>query len=89
VAEEWNNVYMITRIVIGGLFPLKTYSILFIVVALMHTITLVNITIFSGEWNGIVLFLSTTLFVIAVFYYSAEFRANRNRNRSSNSNSYK
>ena len=58
---------------------MKTYIILFFIVALMHTITLVNITLFSGEWNGIVLSLSTILFLIAIFYFSTEFRANRNQ----------
>lgn len=62
---------------------MKTYSILFILVAIMHTATLVNVTIFSGEWNGIVLLLSNILFLIAVFYFAIEFRANRNRNSKS------
>jgi len=54
----------------------KTYSILFVIVVLMHTITLMNITLFKGEWNGIVLLLSTILFLIAVVYFSVERRAN-------------
>ncbi|MEI5908416.1 hypothetical protein WAK64_15305 [Bacillus spongiae] len=58
---------------------MKTYTILFIIVALMHTITLVNISILNGEWNGIVIALSTILFVIAVFLFSTEFRANKHR----------
>ncbi|GAE33673.1 hypothetical protein [Halalkalibacter akibai] len=61
---------------------MKSYIILFIVVVFMHTITLVNVTIFNGEWNGIVLFLSNTLFIIAVFYFGIEFRANRKKSRS-------
>ncbi|MGM0901640.1 MAG: hypothetical protein ACQEXB_11175 [Bacillota bacterium] len=60
---------------------MKTYSILFMVVALMHTITLVNVTIFKGEWNGVVLFLSNMLFIIAVVYFGIEHRANRKINR--------
>ncbi|MFE8699735.1 hypothetical protein ACFYKX_03755 [Cytobacillus sp. FJAT-54145] len=58
---------------------MKTYVVLFVIVAFMHTITLVNITIFSGEWNGIVLTISSILFLIAVFYFSTENRASRNR----------
>jgi len=58
---------------------LKTYSILFIVVALMHTTNLVNIIIFNSEWDGIVIALSTILFIIAIFYFSAEYRANRKK----------
>jgi len=53
---------------------LKTYSILFIVVVLMHTITLVNVTIFKGEWNGFVLLFSNVLFLIAIFYFGIEYR---------------
>jgi len=60
---------------------LKTYSILFIVVALMHTITLLNVTLFKGEWNGIVLFLSSILFLIAVVYFGIERRANKRATR--------
>ncbi len=56
---------------------MRTYSILFIVVFLMHTITLVNVTIFNGEWNGFVLLFSNILFLIAVFYFGVEYRANR------------
>ncbi|MBN8209018.1 hypothetical protein JI666_09700 [Bacillus sp. NTK071] len=56
---------------------MKTYTILFILLFVMHTTTLVNVTIFNGEWNGIVLFLSTTLFMIAAFYFAIERRANK------------
>lgn len=58
---------------------MRTYLILFIIIAIMHSITLINIAIFNGEWNGIVMFLSTTLFIIAVFYFSTEYRANKYR----------
>ncbi|MET3194027.1 putative membrane channel-forming protein YqfA (hemolysin III family) [Bacillus sp. OAE603] len=58
---------------------MKTHSILFVVIFLIHTINLVNVTLFDGEWNGIVLMLSNILFLIGVIYYGIEFRANRNR----------
>lgn len=45
----------------------------------MHTINLINVTLFDGEWNGIVLMLSNFLFLIGVIYYGIEFRANRSR----------
>lgn len=48
---------------------MKTFSILFIIVALIHSITLLN-----DEWNGIVLFPSTILFLIAVVYFITERR---------------
>ncbi|ARK32472.1 hypothetical protein [Halalkalibacter krulwichiae] len=56
---------------------MKTYSILFMIVALMHTMILVNVTIFKGEWNGIVLFVSTILFLFAAVYFGIERRANK------------
>ncbi|CAH0345067.1 hypothetical protein BCI9360_01344 [Bacillus sp. CECT 9360] len=58
---------------------MKTFTILFVVIALMHTITLINVTLFDGNWNGIVLMLSNILFLIGVVYYGIEFRANRSR----------
>ncbi|TDL32755.1 hypothetical protein E2R51_08765 [Jeotgalibacillus sp. S-D1] len=58
---------------------MKTYIVLFIVVALMHTITLVNVTLFNGEWNGIVLLLSTILFSLSIFYFGIEYRASKSR----------
>ncbi|RLL39985.1 hypothetical protein D8M04_19565 [Oceanobacillus piezotolerans] len=60
---------------------MRTYSILFIVIALMHTMTLVNVTIIKGEWNGIVLFISNILFLIAAVYFGTEYRANKKRKR--------
>ncbi|WP_053360870.1 hypothetical protein [Bacillus sp. FJAT-27251] len=58
---------------------MKTSTILFIIIILMHTINLINVTLFEGEWNGIVLMLSNILFLIAVVYFGAEFRAGRSR----------
>ncbi|MFC0470694.1 hypothetical protein ACFFHM_09355 [Halalkalibacter kiskunsagensis] len=59
---------------------MKTYSILFIVIAIIHTTILINITIFNGEWNGLVLFISNILFLIAAVYYGIERRANKKSN---------
>ncbi len=56
---------------------LKTYVILFIVVFLMHGMTLVNVTFFDGNWNGIVLMLSNLLFLVACVFFGTEFRARR------------
>lgn len=56
----------------GGVSYLKTYTILFVVIVLMHTINLINITLFDGEWNGIVLMLSNILFLIGLVYYGSE-----------------
>ncbi|WP_413381896.1 hypothetical protein [Alkalihalobacillus sp. 1P02AB] len=62
---------------------MRTYTILFIIIAIMHTANLVNVTLFKGEWNGIVLMLSNILFIIAIFYFSIEFRVNRKVKKSS------
>ena len=59
---------------------MKTYSILFILIAIMHSITLVNVTLFEGEWNGLALFLSNVMFIIACVYFGIELRANKKRN---------
>ncbi|MFG6147553.1 hypothetical protein [Halobacillus sp. B23F22_1] len=56
---------------------MKSSVVLFIVLVLMHTMTLVHITIFNGEWGGIVLMLSNLLFLIAVFYFGTEYRARK------------
>ncbi|MFN7249886.1 MAG: hypothetical protein ACK4M9_03755 [Anaerobacillus sp.] len=60
---------------------MKTYTILFIVIVLMHLITLVNATVFKGEWSGIVLHLSNILFIIACVYFGIERRANKRATR--------
>ena len=59
---------------------MKTYSILFILVVLMHIVTLVNIVLFDGEWNGIAVFLSNVLFLIACVYFGIERRAHQKQN---------
>ncbi|MBM4761857.1 hypothetical protein [Bacillus sp. B15-48] len=56
---------------------MKITASLIMVIIIMHTITLVNVTIFDGEWNGIVLALSSILFLVAI----AIFGVDRQRNR--------
>ena len=60
---------------------MKTYFILFIFIAIMHSITLVNVTLFEGKWSGIVLFISNVLFILACFYFGIEHRAQKKRNQ--------
>lgn len=38
---------------------------LLITILIMHLITIVNITIFNGNWNGIVMAVNTFLLVLA------------------------
>lgn len=64
-----------------GVYSLKTYTILFIIIVLMHLITLVNANVSKGEWNGIVLFLSSILLIIAGVYFGIERRANKRATR--------
>lgn len=59
---------------------MKTYRVLFGIILILHTMTLVNVTLLNGGWNGIVMWLSTMLFVIAVLFFSTEFRAERRQN---------
>jgi hypothetical protein len=35
----------------------------------MHFITLSNITLFDGRWNGIAMWLNTVLFISAIAFY--------------------
>ena len=58
---------------------MKTSTILFIIIAVMHTITILNTTILEGEWNGIALLSSNILFIIGVIFYGAESRAARKK----------
>ncbi|MBN8234080.1 hypothetical protein JF544_02430 [Halobacillus kuroshimensis] len=59
---------------------MKTYGVLFALLLITHTMTLVNITIFDGQWNGIVLFLSSILFLIGAVFFGTEFKARRKMN---------
>ena len=42
---------------------------LYIIIVLMQLITLTNITLFNGEWNGIAMALSTGLFIAGTAFY--------------------
>lgn len=64
------------KIWIGVCF-LKTYSILFILIAIMHLITLVNVILFEGACNGLVVSLSNVLFIIACVYVGIERRGHK------------
>ena len=44
---------------------MKHNLILYIAVCLLFFITLTNITLFDGEWNGIAMWLSTGVFIFA------------------------
>ncbi len=52
-----------------GVSNLTTSTGLLILIILMHFITLTNITIFNGDWNGIALWVSTGLFIAAIAFY--------------------
>ncbi|KMY45867.1 hypothetical protein AC622_18025 [Bacillus sp. FJAT-27916] len=52
---------------------------LFILIVIMHLITLVNIVLFEGEWNGVAILLSNILFLIACVYFGIERRANKTK----------
>lgn len=48
---------------------MRTDKVLLILIVLMHVITLANITLLDGEWNGIAMWSSTILFVAAILVY--------------------
>ena len=58
---------------------MKTYLILFIIIAIMHLITLVNVTLFEGRWDGIVLLISNILFIIACYHLGIEHHKHKKR----------
>ncbi|MGD6819191.1 hypothetical protein [Metabacillus sp. 84] len=58
---------------------MKTITVLTAVIIIMHTMTLINVTIFDGQLNGFVIMFSNVLFFIGVAAYSREFIANRKR----------
>lgn len=59
---------------------MKTYGVLFALLLITHTMTLVNITMFDGQWNGMVLFFSSILFLIGAVFFGTEFKARRKMN---------
>ena len=48
---------------------MKSITGLYIAFVLLQVITLVNITIFDGKWNGIGLALSTICFLAGSFFF--------------------
>jgi hypothetical protein len=48
---------------------MKTSTGLLILIAIMHFITLSNIPLFDGRWNGIAMWLNTGLFIAAIAFY--------------------
>ncbi|WP_391118998.1 hypothetical protein [Psychrobacillus sp. L3] len=48
---------------------MKPITGLYIIILLMQFITLTNITLFNGEWNGIAMWLSTGLFIAGTAFY--------------------
>lgn len=48
---------------------MKGITGLYITLVLLQVITLVNVTLFDGKWNGIALALSTTCFVVGSLFF--------------------
>ncbi|TVP85809.1 MAG: hypothetical protein EA344_04315 [Alkalicoccus sp.] len=53
---------------------MSTNYSLFVIIVVMHFVTLVNITIFGSEWDGFALAASTLLFLAGVIFFSIERR---------------
>ena len=45
---------------------MKIVNLLFLLIGFMQLSTLVNVTLFNGEWSGIVLWVHTLLFLMAL-----------------------
>lgn len=48
---------------------MKSITGLYITLVLMQAVTLVNITLFDGKWNGFALALSTLFFLAGSYFY--------------------
>lgn len=48
---------------------MKATTGLYIIIMLMHLITLTNMTLLNGEWNGIAMWLTTGLFIAGTAFY--------------------
>ena len=48
---------------------MKAITGLYIIIIFMHLITLTNITLLNGEWNGIAMWLTTGLFIAGTAFY--------------------
>ncbi|MGM0878686.1 MAG: hypothetical protein ACQEWV_29380 [Bacillota bacterium] len=53
---------------------IRTFLLL---IFIMQLSTLINVTVFDGEWNGIILALHTILFILAIGI-NAEFKNRKN-----------
>ncbi|WP_217988192.1 hypothetical protein [Terribacillus saccharophilus] len=58
---------------------MRTLTILIVIIAVMHISNLINVTLLDGEWSGIIIWLSTILFLFSMVVYSRE--VNRNRKK--------
>lgn len=56
---------------------MKAITGLYIIIILMQFITLTNITLLNGEWNGIAMWLSTGLFIAGTAFFLMNRKANR------------
>ncbi|WLR51930.1 hypothetical protein LC040_03185 [Bacillus tianshenii] len=45
---------------------MKITTFLLLIITVMHVATIINITLFNGEWNGIVMTLNSILFILAI-----------------------
>jgi predicted membrane channel-forming protein YqfA (hemolysin III family) len=58
---------------------MKNITALYIILCIMQCIILLNVTVFDGEFAGIMMALSTILFIIgSIFYSSSRQRKNIN-----------
>ncbi|WP_407268541.1 hypothetical protein [Radiobacillus sp. PE A8.2] len=48
---------------------MKINTFLLLIIVMMQLSMLINITVFEGQWNGIVLALHTVLFILAFAMY--------------------
>ena len=48
---------------------MKVSRFLLIIIIVMHLVSLTNITLFNGNWNGFVLAINTILFISAMACY--------------------
>ncbi|WP_102707867.1 hypothetical protein [Terribacillus saccharophilus] len=59
---------------------MRTLTILIVIIAVTHISNLINVTLLDGEWSGIVIWLSTFLFLISMIVYGREVNRNRKNN---------
>lgn len=44
---------------------MKPTTFLLIIISFMHFVTLINVILFNGNWNGFVIAINTFLFILA------------------------